>query len=97
MRIATRRGDGVWIFSDPDPSAPFTPSCATDISPVPSPMSSVYSSVKRKQELEKDETLDPKRYNDMIASVGTDHLDLPPPAYSKSHSRDQVLSSQLPS
>lgn len=97
MRIATRRPDGAWEFSNPD--APFNPLGITEIEPpTPScsyfpPSPSTLDPPKSPAEIMKERESKAARlirqgYDDRESSV-----DLPPPAYGQSsyldHTREQ--------
>jgi hypothetical protein len=73
MRLATRRDDGAWVFSDPDPASPFSPQGTSEVSPSPS----VASRLLRKERLEM------KKHMEMFSAPNV-VIEPPPPAYTRS-------------
>jgi hypothetical protein len=73
MRLATRRDDGVWVFSDPDPASPFSPQGTSELSPSPSSVSRLV----RKERIEMQKHLE-------MLSVPDIFIEPPPPAYTRS-------------
>lgn len=77
MRIATRRPDGAWQFSDPQ--APFTPTGVSEIDVLPSPSSSTASMLPpRSHRKEREAAREARKEYDRDYDLD---LNPPPPAY----------------
>jgi len=82
MRIAVRRPDGAWHFSDP--RAPFTPSGVSDLDVLPSPAS--YTSTLPPSIRSKDQLKSSRDLRDIYDRDYDVDLQPPPPAYGYDYS-----------
>jgi len=83
MRIATRRADGVWLFSMPDPDVPFSPAGTGDLSPTPSTAS--LTSHSHRGHVPKAAKFGGKtsKVHRTATDGFTETLEFPPPAYTQ--------------